>query len=128
MRLLRTRSPKLALIGGWLAQLGALVAIGDASSQFITWLMVRHGQDPVQMTRLLDSMGSSAGANIAYTIGGPALMLGILLLSIGLYRSRVAPRWVPVAFFGGCLVSIVALSNSMTALVAISYVILLVPM
>jgi hypothetical protein len=128
MRLLRTRSPKLGLIGGWLAQLGALVAIGDASSQLITWLMVRPGQDPVQMTRLLDSMDSSAGANIAYTIGGPAILLGVLLLSIGLYRSRVAPRWVPVTFFAGCVVSIVALSNAMTVGVTASYLILLAPM
>jgi hypothetical protein len=128
MRLLRTRSPKLALIGGWLAQFGALVAIGDASSQFITWLMVRSGQDPVQMTRLLDRMDSSAAANIAYTVGGPAIMLGILLLSIGLYRSRVAPRWVPVMFFLACAVNIVAFSNSVTVGVTASYVLMLAPM
>jgi hypothetical protein len=128
MRLLRTRSPKLGLIGGWLAQLGALVAIGDVSTQFIAWLMVRPGQDPAQMTRLLDGMDSSAGANIAYTVGGPALLIGLLLLSIGMYRSRVAPQWVPVAFLAGAAVNVVALSNSMTSVVALSYVILLAPM
>src|SRR3954453_13870323 len=85
LRLLRERSPKLATIGGGLALLGALVAIGDVATQFVTWLMVRPGQDPVQMARLLDGVGSSGAANIAYTIGGPALLVGMLLLSIALF-------------------------------------------
>jgi hypothetical protein len=128
MRLLQSRSPKLGLIGGWLALLGTVVAIGDGSTQFVTWLMVRPGQDPTQMARLLDALSKSAGANITYTIGGPALLVGVLLLSIGMYRSRVAPWWVPVTFFAAVVVNIVAFSNAMSVGVTASYLILLAPM
>jgi hypothetical protein len=128
MRLLRERSPKLAVVGGWLAVFGALVAIGDVATQFWTWLMVRSGQDPVQMARLLDGADRSSAANVAYAIGGPALLLGTLLLCIGLFRTRIVARWVPVTFFAGCVLNIVAFSNAATAGVTTSYVVLLFPM
>jgi hypothetical protein len=128
MRLLREPSPKLAVIGGWLALLGALVAIGDVATQFVTWLMAQSGQDPVQMARLLDRVGSSAAANITYTIGGPALLVGILLLSIALFRTRVAARWVPFAFFAATVLNVVAFSNDFAVAVTASYVVLLAPM
>ena len=127
MRLLRTRSPKLALIGGWLALFGVIVAIGDGASQFATWVMVRPGHDPTQMARLLDDVSKSSGANILYTLGGPTLLIGILLLSIGIYRSRIAPHWVPVTFFLSTVVNIVAFSNAMTLGVTASYVLLVPP-
>src|SRR3954464_12907235 len=45
----RQRSRRLGDLGGGLAVLGAVVAIGDVMSQFVSWQMVAKGADHAQM-------------------------------------------------------------------------------
>jgi hypothetical protein len=124
----RERSPRLGEIGGWLAILGALIAIGDVMSQLTLWQMVTPGADRAQMTALLVRTDDAAGVANVYTVGGLAILIGTVLLTIGLIRSRVVPAWAALALTAAVVVNLVGFTVASDAIVGISWVILLAAM
>src|SRR5438094_904758 len=52
--LVRSRAPRLGEVGGALAVLGAIVAVGDVMTQFVSWQMVSGHADLAQMAAALD--------------------------------------------------------------------------
>lgn len=92
--LLRVRSRRLA---GWGTGLGVLGAFGHTvfGGMSLVWLaMAADGPDhrAVYAGVLDDVMNSPA---MLFSVAGLAgTVLGILLLSIGLFRAQVGPRWV----------------------------------
>src|SRR6185369_4411896 len=89
--LVHERSPRLATIGGTLAILGSLIAIGDVMSQFVSWQMVAHGADRSQMAALLHRFDNAAGVGVVFSVGGLAILIGVVLLTVGLIRTHAAP-------------------------------------
>lgn len=90
--LLRERAPILANLGTSLAVIGAFghSVFGGVS---LTYLAMASTPDRAASAALLESIES--GPVIAFMIMGLlGTVLGILLLAIGLWRARVAPRWV----------------------------------
>jgi hypothetical protein len=87
------RGPAYALIGGVLAAFGAMIDTLFTGIDFVSGVMARL-DEPAAMDRL--------GQRIFDTLIMPldvlddTLPVGLLLLAIGLYRTRAAPRW-PVA-------------------------------
>jgi uncharacterized protein DUF4386 len=126
MGLLRERTPWLANLGGGLAQLGVLVAIGDSMTQLLIWKMGSPGADPAQMAALAQRYDDAVGSTLPFTIGGLALLVGCVLLSIGVWRTRVAPRWAAVGLPVGAVLNIGGFSAASTALLIVSCVVLLV--
>jgi hypothetical protein len=123
--LVSERAPRLSLIGGGLALLGVLVAIGDATVELMYWQMGAAGADRAQMAALADRYENAAGSSLPFVIGGLALIAGLVLLAIALWRTGAAPAWAAAGIPVGVVLNIVALSSSNTALVIASNVVLL---
>jgi len=125
MHLTRERAPGWGNWGGSLALLGVIVAAGDAATQWLVWQMGAAGADRAQMAALLHRYDSAAGSSLPFTIGGLALVVGVVILSIGLYRSRAVPAWVAAGFVAGIVLNIVGFSASSVGILIVSSVILL---
>lgn len=122
------RSPRLATIAGSLAILGSLIAIGDVMSQFVTWQMVGDGADRTQMAALLQRYENAAGTGVVFGVGGLSVLAGVLLLTFGLIRTRVAPTWAAVGLSVATLLNIVTFSSASAVGVTASWVVLLAAM
>jgi hypothetical protein len=125
MRMTAERSPRLSNIGGALSVFGALVAVGDSTSQLVIWQMGARGADRAQMAALLHRFDNVAGSSLLFTIGGISVLVGVLLLSIALYRAQAAPAWAAAAVFAGALLNIVGFSASSVGVLIVSSLVLL---
>jgi hypothetical protein len=119
------RAPRLALVGGGLALLGVVVAIGDGTVELMYWQMGAAGADRAQMAALADRYESATGSSLIFTIGGLALIGGLVLLAIALRRTRTAPAWAAFGIPLGAVVNIAGFSANSNALVIASNVVLL---
>lgn len=126
--LVRERAPRLGNIGGGLSILGSLIAIGDVMSQFVSWQMVATGADPAQMAALLKRYDNAAGIGVLYGVGGLAVLIGVVLLTIGLIRGRIVPAWAAVGLSLGTVLNFVMFSSASAGGVAVSWAVLLVSM
>jgi hypothetical protein len=126
MRLTRTRTPRLTLIGGALLGYGTIIAVGDAMSQLTTWQMVTGHADRTQMAALLDRNANAGGASLFFAPGGLAFLVGSILLTVALVRTRVVPVWVSLAFVLGIVVQLVGFTSNSVAILAASAALCLV--
>jgi hypothetical protein len=124
-RLLRERAPRLALAGGLLAQFGALVSLVDSGNQLVVWQIGAPGADRAQMVALLTRLDAAAGASVLFSVGGLAIVVGMVLLAVGLARTRTAPVWAAACLPLGTIVNIAGFAAGSRAAVGASCVILL---
>lgn len=103
MRLSRAGSTRLTLIGGAAVVFGTIIAVGDSMSQLMTWQMVAPHADRAQMAALLDRFDNAGGAQLFFGPGGIAFVIGSLLLTVALVRTRALPVWASVAFAVGVI-------------------------
>ena len=100
------RAPRLAWTGGVLAALGGF---GHAVFGGIALTQLSLAADPTNrdaMAAVADRVES--GPAVAFmAMGLLGTVLGLLLLSIGLFRTRVVPRWVPAALWAFLVVEFV---------------------
>jgi hypothetical protein len=128
MRLTRARMPRLTLLGGALLGYGTIIAVGDAMSQLTSWQMVTGHADRAQMAALLDRTSNASGASLFFAPGGLAFLVGAIMLTVALVRTRVVPVWVSITFLLGIVVQLVGFTSSSVAAIAASAVICLVAM
>jgi hypothetical protein len=124
MRMSAERSPVLSNLGGALSLFGALVAIGDSMSQLVIWQMGARGADRAQMAALLHRFDNVAGASLVFSIGGLAVLLGIVLLAIALVRSHAAPAWASAGLVAGTVLNIAGLSSGSVGVLILSSLVL----
>jgi len=125
MALLRDRAPRWTFVAGALAQAGLLIAIGDAATELMYWQMGAPGANRAQMVALAERYEGAAGSSLVYTVGGLASLIGIALLSAGVWRTRVAPRWAAVALVAGGVGNVVGFSVASQPVLIASYLVLL---
>jgi hypothetical protein len=125
MRMSAEASPRLSNIGGTLSLLGALIAVGDSMSQLVIWQMGGRGADRTQMAALLHRFDNAAGASLVFSIGGLAIVVGIVLLSIALYRAQAAPAWASVGLVAGMVLNIAGFTAASVGVLILSSVVLL---
>ena len=125
MHLTRDRAPGWGNWGGSLALLGTIVAAGDAATQWLVWQTGATGADRAQMAALLQRYDSAAGSSLPFTIGGLAIVAGVVMLSVGLYRARAVPAWTAAGFVAGIVLNIVGFTASSVGVLIVSSVILL---
>jgi hypothetical protein len=128
MRLSAERAPRLTNIGGTLSIFGALVAVGDSMTQLVTWQMVGHGADRAQMAALLHRFDNVAGASVVFSLGGIAIVVGMVLLSLALYRSRAVPAWAAAGLVAGTLVEMAGFMAPSVGVLIVGSVVMLVPL
>lgn len=125
MRMSAGRSPRLAHAGGILSLLGALIAVGDSASQLVIWQMAARGADRAQMAALLHRFDNVAGASAVFSVGGLAVVVGMVLLSIALYRSRAVPAWTTAGLVAGTVLNVAGFAASSVGVLIVSSVVLL---
>lgn len=117
-------SPWLAYLGGGLAELGVLIALGDSFGLLWDRQMAVPGADRGQMAALLHRF-DTGGVSIIFTIGGLALVAGCALLGVALWRTRTVPRWAAVALPVGTVVNIVGFGMNSRVVLDVSALVLL---
>lgn len=122
MNLIRERSPKWAYLAGGLAQIGAVIAVGDAAVEFM-YLKMGVATDQAPMIALSDQY--DAGTGWLYGIGGLAVTLGSIGLAVALWRTRVVPRWVALGLAACVLLNMVGFSMASQPTLIASYVVML---
>ena len=127
VHLLRERAPAVANLGGALAIVGlfgatAIVAVdGIALSQ-----MGQPEASDQEMSRLLDRIMESSGARAIAAVGGLAFLLGMLAVSYGLWRTRVAPTWVAVGVAAAAMTLFVGQVTDNSVIFAVAFALYLV--
>ncbi|TXL56606.1 DUF4386 family protein [Aeromicrobium terrae] len=118
--LLRERSPALSNLGGSLGIVGTFghAVFGGISLTYV--VMASHPDDRAQYATLVDRIESTPIMLFAM-LGLVGTVLGMLLLSIALFRTRVVPRWMPVVVWLFIVVEFVGtgLSDSASYLSAV---------
>lgn len=105
MRLVRARARVLATVGGMMMIIGgAAAAAGIFMYGAVLTGMVESGLELEQMGALQDSLSDSARPGIAFMIGFPGFLLGLLLCVVALAMSHEVARWVPAALTAGLVV------------------------
>lgn len=94
--LLRERTPLLSNLGGTLAVLGAFGHTVHGGGVLLTIQMSRAASDREAHAAVLDDFAASP-AGIFSAMGLIGTVLGLVLLSVGLWRAKVGPRWVAPA-------------------------------
>lgn len=103
--LLRSRAPVLANIGTTLAVIGGFGHSVVAGVTMVQLEMAADVQNRAVHVQILEQLG---GPTVPFLIMGLfGTVLGILLLSIALFRARVVPRWVPVVLWAFLVVEFV---------------------
>jgi hypothetical protein len=99
----RRAAPRLATAGG-------LIGLGGMSAGFFLlpgvvtpeFLTVHEGLDTATMAKVSSAVEEQPTTQIGSLLFILAVTVGLLLLGIGLWRSRVAPAWMGIALaFGG---------------------------
>lgn len=100
--LLRGSAGVLAHVGVTLALIGAVGFAADNAAGFVNLEMVSAGAERSEMAELRERTEDSPGLTVVTILGFGGLLLGLLFLSIALWRSRTVSRWIPgliLAFF-----------------------------
>lgn len=111
MMLARRRGTVWATVGGatmWLGAGAYAVGIGNWAGMFASAV---HPAVPDESTSraLVDAVNADTLLMWAAPGGGAALVaLGTVLLSVGLWRARTVPRWIPIVAAVGIVSSFVA--------------------
>ena len=123
--LLRPVAPRFASIGTGLAVAGAFghALFGGVSLTYL--VMAREPAGQVAYARLVTDIESSP-VMLVSVVGLAGTVLGMLLLSIGLFRTKVTPRWIGpalwaflvVEFVGGALSAYASYVSSVLLVVA----------
>ena len=95
MHMLREKEVSLGHVGGALALVGGLTFMLFWGVTLMEWQMVREGADSAQMTALLDRFMHTTGTEVFF-FGGLAFTIGLVVLALGLLRSR-AVHWSTAA-------------------------------
>ena len=119
------RMPRLSLLGGGLALLGALVATGDATTELMYWQMGSPGADRAQMAALANRYENAGGSSLVFAVGGLALIVGLLILGVAMWRLRLAAAWAAIGVPVGVIVNIIGFSSNSNVLVIASNFVLL---
>ena len=122
--LVAEKAPRLGYIGGGLAVVGSLIAIGDVMSQFMSWQMVAKGADHAQMAALLQRFDDSSGVDTVFSVGGLAVLIGVVMLTVGLIRGRAAPAWAAIGLSLATVINIVGFTAASNGAVAVSWAVL----
>jgi hypothetical protein len=112
VHLVRHRAVVLGHVAGVLAVWGWVTLPGLLSVDFYHLSLARHA-DRAEAINISDHAEEYAGAAI---LGFPVLLgfLGLVLLTVALWRSGSAPAWVPAVVVAGLAVTLVAPAGALS--------------
>jgi hypothetical protein len=122
MHLLRDHGTTFGHLGGGFAMIGlfgaaAVVAVdGIAVSQ-----MGQPGASIQEMSALLDRIKESPGLRGVAVVAGVGLMLGMVLLAMGLWRTRAAQPWMAALVAAGAIAFFVGVATDNRIIFAMAF-------
>ena len=124
LSLVRPDHPR-AYVAGAIAQLGMLIAIGDAATEMYVWQMGSTQGATGSMVTLLDHYETATGVATFYNVGALA-MLGVFVVAVVLWRGRLAPRWAAVGLAACLVLNMIGFAVASKSFLVASYVVMLV--
>ncbi|WP_153394572.1 DUF4386 family protein [Ornithinicoccus halotolerans] len=115
--LLRQRTPRLSNVGGTLAVLGAFGHTVHAGGVLLVVSMAQGTADRAALETALQEYQNSPVA-IFSAMGLLGTVVGLILLTVGLWRAGVGPRWVPAALAAFLLVEFIGTAITVWATAA----------
>ena len=109
--LIRHRAPVLSNLGATLSVIGVLGHAVFAGSMLMTLPMAADAENRELYASLIEDFESSPMMIIA-AAGLLGTVLGLLLLSIGLFRAREVPRWIPALLWAFLVIEFVGTALS----------------
>ncbi len=108
VHLLRTRGALLGHIGGGFVLAGA---VGVAAYRGVNLAQLQVAQSGLNQEQVLAAFGqASLGSIVVMLISAIGLFIGYAVLAVGLWRTRVAPRWASGLIVAFLVVDIVGLA------------------
>jgi hypothetical protein len=104
MHMLREKEAGMGHVGGALALVGTMAAIGTTAIGFVVWQMAGSGA-PAEMVALMQRINDSAGTAIPFNVAVFALPLGLVTLCTGLLRAEAAHPGMTFALSVGAVVA-----------------------
>jgi hypothetical protein len=126
--LARLAGNRLGRVGALVLSASLVVAIGDAMSQLVLWQMVDPAADRDQMAALVDRFEDAPGSAALFGAGGVAYLVGTILLTAALARSRAVPLWLALSIGGGLILNVIGFIAASVLVILASCVVLLVGM
>lgn len=108
----RPGAPRLASVGGAFAALGAFGHTVWGGVMLVTVLMAGDAANREVYAGLLEEIESTPLLMVFAAAGLGGTVLGILLLTIGLWRSRAVPLWLPAVLLTFLVVEFVGTNFS----------------
>ena len=100
-RIVARAAPRLAVVGGGLACVGAGCFAGLLTVGFVVWQMGAAGADQAQMAALFKRLFHAPGFVVPFELVPCCFAVGMVLLAVAISRAGVAPRWAAVAIGAG---------------------------
>ena len=125
IQMLREQAAACGYIGGGLAIVGTLLGLVDWGSELVKWQMAAPSADRTEMAALLKRFDDAAGAALPLQISGFAFLIGVVFLTIGLYRARAVPAWAPAGLLIGSFLNLAGFVASSVPLLIVSSALLL---
>ena len=126
MHMLRERRPGHSALGGGLTLIGVLLTLVSTGVSFVIWEMARNGADSAANVAVLDGVLNDAGVVIPVYIVGYLGAIGVLILGLGLYSSRVVDWWMALFFAAGVVCINIAFPAGTLALAIVGAALMLV--
>lgn len=126
MHMLRERQAAAGMIGGALALLGVLAAVGTIALNLVQWELMRFGVPIPEATVVISDLKEVAGIEIPFLILPFAFALGMIVLSLGLALARAVNPVMALLIALGATGAIVGYAISSVTLVIVAAAVLLV--
>jgi len=106
MRMLRPRAPALGALCGGMLLVAGFVHGAMLGYQLPEASLVAHGGDRARMVALSEAMYGDPGFLLLVIPFTAFAFGGLLLTAAAVWRTRVAPRWVPVVIAAAVLIEV----------------------
>jgi hypothetical protein len=126
MHMLRERRAAYGHVGGGLALLGLLAAMGGTAISMVVWQMVAGGADRAEMVALLDRVNNTAGTVVPFYIGTFLFGLGMAVIALGLYLARAVYAPYCLALAAGAIVLVIGFPVASVAMTIVGAALLVV--
>jgi hypothetical protein len=117
MHMLREREVAFGHLGGALALVGSLAAVGSTAMGFVVWQMTATPQ----MVALLNRVQDTTGTFVLFTLGVFCLTAGVVVLSLGLMRARAVHPASAGLLAVGAVVAVIGFAASAAWLLIAGY-------
>jgi hypothetical protein len=122
LHLLKGRGVVLGHIGGGLALAGVFGYMGVLATEFVVLEMAAGGRQ--EMIALAERVYGSVGFGIFLLMFLLGLLLGFIILSVALWRARIAPIWAAACIAVGSVLDFVA--STSTLAVVLTWILFLI--